>query len=456
MRDIALTVTFAIVLYYIFRRPHLGVLAWGWISILNPHLHTFGFSNALPFNMVLALATIVSWLMSKENKRPPSDPWFASVMALTLWVSVTTLTAQDFTWSGEYWWRYVKTIVFVFMCLVLITTRERIHAFILALAMGIGFYALKGGVFTVLTGGQNRVLGPHGTYIGDNNHLALAMVISIPILNYLRLYSAHRWMRVAMAVGMGVTILAVLGTYSRGGFVAIVAMLGFLWLKSRHKMVTGAIAVAMMIPAYVFMPEKYTERVSTISEAKSDSSFQGRMNSWVAATRHSLESPVGAGFNGVQLPTIYYRYISPEHPPRAAHSIYFQVLGDHGFPGLALYLVMGWLAWRNGTKTIRACRDDPALAWARELAAMLQVSMVGFFVGGAALSMAYFDYFLAILAVQACLRRIVAEPRSRQGAHGRWSKPIQAPSPSRVAELTHPRFARDGLASPSRSATRPT
>src|SRR6185437_5095164 len=93
----------------------------------------------------------------------------------------------------------------------------------------------------------------------------------------------------------------------------------------------------------------------------------------------------------------------------AAHSIYFEVLGDHGFIGLVLYLLMLWSTWRCAGTTRRLVRREPQLRWVGDLTSMIQVSLVSFLVAGAALSMAYYDMVYLLLGVAVSLRNIVMQ-----------------------------------------------
>ena len=112
---------------------------------------------------------------------------------------------------------------------------------------------------------------------------------------------------------------------------------------------------------------------------------------WKEATYIAIDHfPFGAGFYAPQRPEIFHSYF-PYAIPHAAHSIYFQVLGEHGFVGLALYLAVLVLALRNASIILRQTRNRPELEWAHDLANMMQIALIGYYVGGAALSMAYFD-----------------------------------------------------------------
>jgi len=271
---------------------------------------------------------------------------------------------------------------------------------------------VKGGGFMILSGGNYRVFGPVRSMIEDNNGLALALIITLPLTNYLRMQAENRFIKMGLAGVMVLTLAAIIGTYSRGGVVAMGAMLVFMWLKSRAKFVTGVLAVVTISTAFFFMPAQYLERINTVAEFQTDGSFQGRVDAWDVAIKTASDNLFGAGFDGPRQQSVWNRY-RPDAQARASHSIYFMVLGEHGFIGLGLYLSICLLAWRNLSRTLSWTRDQPSLLWARDLASALQIAMVGFMIGGALLPMAYYDGFLIIIAISACLVRIVQESVSR-------------------------------------------
>jgi probable O-glycosylation ligase (exosortase A-associated) len=184
-------------------------------------------------------------------------------------------------------------------------------------------------------------------------------------------------------------------------------MLFALWLKSSEKMRLGLALLAVLPFLLLIMPKSYFERVESISNYEQDQSAMGRIRAWRVATQIALQRPIGGGFNSI-IEENYRRYapevaeevdeLSPDHFSEA-HSIYFKALGDHGFPGLFLYLVLGFSAYHGAGRLARQCRDSPSLDWAGRLAAMIQVSFVGFAVGGAFLGLAYFDLYYCLIAI---------------------------------------------------------
>jgi probable O-glycosylation ligase (exosortase A-associated) len=151
--------------------------------------------------------------------------------------------------------------------------------------------------------------------------------------------------------------------------------------------------------------------MNTINDYQEDASAQGRINAWKMAWNLAVDRVlIGGGFN-VYMPDVFARY-APIPEARAAHSIYFQVLGEHGFVGLFLFLLIWILTWSHAKKIVRAVGRDPELSWARELALMVQVSLVGYAVGGAFLSLAYFDLpydlMICIVVTSAIIRQRAA------------------------------------------------
>ncbi len=158
----------------------------------------------------------------------------------------------------------------------------------------------------------------------------------------------------------------------------------------------------------------------SIQNYDQDASAGGRINAWWAAWNVAVARfPIGGGFRMWEL-DVFAIYAPDPLRLQGAHSIYFQVLGEHGFVGLFLFLRIYFLAWRYGAYVIRETRNRPELTWARNLAAMVQVSLFGYAVGGAFLSLSYFDlpYYLVMILVvlKGIVRDHVLRPSSQNSA----------------------------------------
>ena len=408
MRDIAISIIVFGLLPSVLRRPYVGVLLWSWIGYMNPHRLSWGFAYNFPFAYIVAIATFVGIIFSKEPKRIPMTPVVVALIILNLWFLVTTLFAiyPDSAWHE--WNKVIKIQLMVFITLMIMTDRKRLHTLVWVVTMSIAFFGIKGGVFTILNGGKNMVLGPPGSFIEGNTEIALALVMVLPLMRYLQLNSENKWIQRGLGVAMLLTGLSILGSYSRGAFLAGAAMAGFLWLKSRNK-AWLTIALIIVLPfMFKFMPDKWFSRMGTIDTYEEDASAMGRINAWWFAFNLAKDRPlVGGGFNTFER-DLFYLYAPVPEDFHDAHSIYFEMLGEHGFVGLGIFLLVGFLAWRTGSQIIQLSRNHESQKWAHDLASMVQVSLLGYAVGGAFLGLAYFDLFYHLIAILVMTRIVVA------------------------------------------------
>ena len=389
-----------------FIAPAAGLVAWEWFSIFSPHLMVFGFARGQPFNELIAIATLGGWLLSRERKSFPTDalPWM--MLLFCIWVTFNGLFVPipDVAW--HYWGLIMKIFVGTFLAFMLLTTKARIHAMIWTLVISVGYYGMRGGIYTLATLGNGHVIGPMGTMLGDNNSIALIEVMTIPLLYYLAKHTQHLLVRLGLIAGFILQILSVFGSYSRGGIIALCVVLLMFWLRVKNKITYAIAGIAVLGFATSIMPAAFWERMDTLHNVSADSSFEGRVQAWhVAYWYANAHFPFGAGFYSLQVPQLWHQFY-PDSVQHAAHSIYFQVLGEHGYPGLAIYLVILFLALRNARFVMRRTRDNPELEWLNDLARMITAGLISYYVGGAALSLAYFDGFLMLIALTSTMREM--------------------------------------------------
>jgi len=391
-------------------RPDVGILLWTWVGLMNPHKLTWDFAYNFPFAMIIAAVTGVAILISKEPKKLPLSPPVKVLMLLVVWMTITTMFFSLF--PGEAWpkWEKVMKIqLFIFLTLIVMQSEQRVRALVLVSTLSIAYFGIKGGVYTIIRGGGGMVLGPEGGFISGNTEIALALVVTLPLMRWLQLQTQKRWLRNATTVAMILIAISVLGSYSRGGFLALAAMAGFLWLKSRKKIVLGVVLVSLAATLLTFMPEEWHAKIDTIQSYEENRSAMGRIGAWRFATNLAHDRPIGGGGFEAFQEEAYAKY-APDELPLDPHSIWFQMLGEHGFVGLGLFVLLWILTWRTGSQIIRLCRARQDLVWARDLAGMTQAGLIGFWVGGSFLGLAYWDYPFILVDVLV-LTKIVVERR---------------------------------------------
>ena len=207
---------------------------------------------------------------------------------------------------------------------------------------------------------------------------------------------------------MVLTGLSILGTHSRGAFLGGAAILLFFIWRSRRRFVL-AFAVILVVPVMLaVMPQKWFDRMETIQNYEEDGSAMGRINAWHFAVNLVKDRPIGGGFETFS-PDLFVIYAPDPDDFNDAHSVYFEVLGEHGFVGLFLFLLLGILTWRSCSWIIRHARDDPEISSLADLAGMTSVGLVGYAVAGAFVGLAYFDLYYNFIAIVVIAKTMVKD-----------------------------------------------
>lgn len=410
MRDIAITFFIFGLFPFVLKRPWIGILLWLWVSTMSPQRFAWGFAYDLPFAAMIGIVTLISLIKNWDQVKFPINTITILYVLFPLWMCVTSIFALEPNADlYERWKLLMKIFFFLLIGVSLINSRKQVEWLIWTIVFSVGFFGVKGGVFTILTGGASKVYGPPGTgFMSDNNAISIALVMVIPLMYFLRTIASSKWVKHGLLAAMGLSTMAVLGSQSRGAFLAILVMMLFLWIKSSKKLFLGVLMVALLPVAIGFMPDTWTERMRTIETYEEDSSAMGRINAWAMAFNLANDRPlVGGGFEIYNAKT-FAKYAPDPTDVHAAHSIYFQILGEHGYVGLVLFLSIGFVAWATARRIIKISRSNPDLAWAANFARAIQVSLLGYATGGAFVNIGYWEiqYYLimALMVVYSLIK----------------------------------------------------
>lgn len=430
MRDLLIASIVFGMLPFVLKRPFWGILLSAWLGYMNPHLLCYGFMQTMPVVQIVAIATLIGMLASKEAKRMVWSREIVVLLIFIMWMGITTTQALYFEAAVDQYIKVIKIQLLTFMALLLLTSREKVHLFVWVIVLSLGFYGVKGGVFTIANGGSYRVNGPGG-FIGGNNELALALTMTIPLMRYLHLQAKSAKIKAGLAAMMLLTAIAAIGSQSRGALVALFLMGTMLWFKSRNKFATGLLIAMAAVIVVSIMPDQWYERMSTINTYEEDASALGRINAWWAAWNLANSRFFGGGFETWGW-SMFQMYGPDPDNVRAPHSIYFQVLGEHGWVGLLMFMALLILTWLKCSAVIGLSKKSAGTEWARDLASMIQVSMVGYMSAGAFLGLANFDYFYHLVMLTVVVHHLVTstepasvdttregtdKPASRTGVH---------------------------------------
>jgi probable O-glycosylation ligase (exosortase A-associated) len=389
-------------------RPYIGGLMWVWIGLMNPHRLTWGIARySFRASEVIGVTTLIGLLVATERGKFPKARETILLICLIGWFTVTTMFALAPQEAWRKWDITAKVFLMTLVTLFLFQDRKKLMYLTATIALSVAFYGIKGGIWGILTGGQYMVLGPASSFIEDNNALAVAELLVIPLLILLLKESGNKWMKLLYLASIPLTLVSVVLSYSRGAFLGLIVLIILFIFHSKRKMLMALICLGAALLAVPFLPQQWTARMETIKTYEEDPSALGRINAWTFAYRLALDRPLlGGGFETFNK-NLFEIYAPNPSLVANAHSIYFEVLGEHGFVGLGLFLglIVSSLLSLRWIKI--QSRDIPNLQWVQNYARMIHISLACYLVSGAFLQLAYFDLFYYLIAIIVLLKTII-------------------------------------------------
>ena len=422
MRDIALLVVFIPMLLGGVRQVHAAVMVWIWTALAAPNSFLFGVLQQAPLNKIAAGISVFALVADRTRQRFLVDATFVFHTLFIVQGAVTlAFSLTEIPRSFDLYDKMVK--IWLLVCVMRTANRERlqIHSILIMLTLSLGLHGILEGTKYIWTLGSHKVIAT--VTLGDNNSFAMAMLMMLPFFIYLYRYSKTGTVRIGFAVSGVLVLLGVMASASRGAVIGLMVLALMILMQNRRKLLGLFVLAVAGIAVACFAPTQWLDRMDTILRASEDSSFMGRVASWKMHMIVALNRPLtGGGFSSLEDPAVYRQFVGefglldfiPSTPPvgvLAAHSIYFEVLGDTGVIGLFLFLgfLIAWFATLRQIK--RTTRGSPSLAWAHDLATAFERSLIVYGISGAALSAAYFEnvYIEGTLAgmLAACVRAII-------------------------------------------------
>ena len=427
MRDIILAAVLLPMIYSSLRFIHISVMFWIWTALAAPSAFVFGFLSGIPLNKIAVTLSGISLIVDRTKKKMFFDSiFFLHTMLVVQGVVSFIFGITDMTRSADLMDRVVKVWLLAVFIHLANRSREQIHGIVVVFALSAGVHGVLEGFKYILTLGSHKVV-PSLT-IGDNNYLAVTILMIVPFLLYLAKYSTSKYVQAAFFITAFMSLIGLVATASRGGLVSGVLLGSMMLARSKRKAVGVMTAIAFAGGLLFLAPASWWERMDTLKSAESDGSFMSRVASWKMNALVALDRPfLGGGYSAMEDPRVFRDYLPqfgmldfiPTELPNtilAAHSIYFQVLGDLGIVGFTIFISMLASCFYSVRRIMQMCKGQKELEWATDLAAAMQQMLVVYMVGGAALSASYFELFYVQISVLSILRRSIMENTSVRGA----------------------------------------
>ena len=409
-----------------FINPFYGLMIYIWFAYMRAQEWAWGagwFISMRP-SLVLAICVLLGALMNGEKIfRKDKVNFLLLIFLITAFISYIYAVNSKVAY---HWLDYLTKMLILGFCMSgLINTKERLFKAVLVILLSVGYYSGKCGLYGLIHPGAKILAGPGGAY-ADSNTFAVIFVMGLPLIFFsydLVTKRKYKWFKRFLRILFFLSILGIVFTYSRGGFLGLAAVILAINLRSKRKFKTiPLILIGSIIIVLFVVPDEYKERVSTINDSSEerDDSAGSRIHFWKIAIKMSKEH----FFTGVGLgcyPSLYDTYdFSGGYygTRRAVHSSYFQVMTNVGYIGFAIYMFLIYKSLRVCARLRKRVKSRGDLKWVVSFANMFEISIIGFCVSGAFVSIAYcdliFHLFVLVASLEYVANRYIALPPPTQ------------------------------------------
>ena len=414
MRDLVVFLLVMALLPMGFRRPYIGMLLFSWLAYMRPQDLCWGFARTMRLSFFVSIAMLLGWIANEQGRRRFTLPEPRTIMmgVLALLIALSYSTAQIKTeYTNRYFFEYNKILVIALFTVGQIDSKERLRGIFWVIALSLGFFGVKSGLWGVLTGGGTQILRGPGGMLEDNNDFALALVMNVPLLWYMGIGEGKFWIKRATQIAVLLTIVTVLLTHSRGAFLSLCCTA--MWIAWRSgKLMRAVLFLVFLAVLFPFVaPEHVLERLASIGQGGKEASANARLIAWATAFEMIKDNPIwGVGMRNFQPRFRDYSVIPIDEGGQTyvAHNSYLQIWAESGSLAFLVYmLLLGSLFWTL-RRIYRSCRHRPDLKWASNYARMMEATTVGFTVGAFFLNRGHFDLFYHWVALVASLNLVTA------------------------------------------------
>ncbi len=412
MRNLLFLILYIVGAVKSFKRPFYALIFYYWISLMNPHRYAWGSIQNLPYSKIAAFAVLISIFYRNHEIRIPKSAGFYLLIGFWGIMIVSTIFAYYPEEAIPALQETSKVLLMAIMAMLILNSEQKVIYFLAAIVIFVGFIGIKGAIFSILTGGAHRVYGPQFSSLADNNDAGLAMVMIIPIAFAIAKIFKNRMLKVIFIFIGSASIISTIFTYSRGAFLGLLTIGLVFILLGRNKAILIFLFMIIATSIFFLAPTKYKDRLLTIKTYKYDRSAQQRLNSWAFSYNLAKKNIWGGGF-GCYTKELYWKY-SPNpdlgHGDKAAftaHSIYFQTMAEHGFPGVSVFVIMLIYNIINLYRIKAISEKIGKHLRLTQISKALLISTAGYMISGAFLSRAYFEVFWALYAASVCLKDIL-------------------------------------------------
>ena len=421
--------------------PFVMTLGYVWVDTFRPQEVAYSILSEFPVALIMGAGALVSYLALDRRSPPPLTLQTSLHVMFVFWMAASLAWAEVPGRAWDKWDWAGKAVGFAAFVPFVIRSRVQIEAFVQTFVFSLAANFIPFGLKVIISGGgygQNLGLLSGNSGLAEGGYLSTACLMAVPLTLYLgkhgMLIPRLPLMQLAYMGVAGLAVITAVGTYERSALVGLVVLGIYMFMRSRRKILYGAVGIVGMTIAAYIMADSWTNRISTIAQYNVESSSLTRILIWEWTLNYVAQHPFGGGFQVFLISSIV---MPPDEANpggyiqfgRAFHSIYFEVLGELGWPGLVMFLLISVSLLLSLRRLTKKCRKNPDLVWVADLSDAIQTGMLVFLSAGAFVGIAFQPPFGYFVSMGVCLRAYVWRSEHTQDkAIGGWRQAVAANS----------------------------
>ncbi len=429
MRDIFFVLFMLFLFGLAFVRPYLATVCYIWVDLLQPQQQSYYLLNTAPISMIAAIVAILAYLIADQDKQVRINSVQILLVVMIGWITITTSSAEMaedawFKWSAAW-----KALAFAAFLPLVIRSRLQIETTLLVILFTISALMFSGAFKTMLGGGgygHLSFLVQRNVGLFEASTLTTVAIGMIPIAIYLYQYSLlfpkSKWSALVTIGICGSAILVVVGSEARTGFLCVAAIAVLQFRHVKRKLLVATVTTLAGVASIPFLPDSFTGRMNTIETYDEDTSASTRLAMWQWTLARTTVHPFGGGFGIWRTSEIVYEVKSRSGAPgngtdgtkkvkdeaRGFHSSYFEMLGEQGWPGLAIFVAIFAGTIVQLSSIARRVKGIPELEWTVGCARALSHLTIVYLVGSVFTALAFQTTIYYAIALSISLINIVA------------------------------------------------
>ena len=447
MRDLAIILTYVGFLCIGTMSPFALALGYVWVDLFAPQYLGWSPLSGLPISFIIGAAAVAAYLLLDRRAPPKITLPTLLFLAIGAWITATTSWAAMPIEGWGKWDVAFKALIFATFIPFVVRSRVQIEAFVHVYIFSMAAHILPWAVKTVFTGGgygqSLGLVGSNVIWLSESSAVATIGIMLVPLLLTLRKHSVllpQGRIRDLLYYGTALGgLFASIGTFARTAIVGLGVLGVALFLRSKRKMtflLTSAVVGAALLAV---TSDKWTARISTIEDYETEGSARVRILVWRWTLDYVAQHPLGGGFrvwlkSHIVLTSSNPNVLQTEQNGRAFHNIFFAVLGEHGYPGLFLYLLLIVVLFLSLQRVIRLTAGQKTHEWAHDLAKALQITIAVLLSCGNFIDISFeplvWYLFTMVVCLREYIRRVIVAPVVDKSAVAMGRAPL--PDPVRI------------------------